>query len=178
MDAKYRSLLMRSNRLLGAQLVEQNLIKVDDLEAANEKLLDLISSGTARQRTVLGILAYDLNVVSEEQILLHQRDADATGVIDLRHYEINEKIKADLDLDECWATWSIPFDAEEDLTFIATAYYLSPSVREYWETKYDGKVLWYGTTLEMIAEYLEKIADAAGSPAAASADDSTSASNP
>ena len=112
MDAKYRSLLMRSNRLLGAQLVEQNLIKVDDLEAANEKLLDLISSGTARQRTVLGILAYDLNVVSEEQILLHQRDADATGVIDLRHYEINEKIKADLDLDECWATWSIPFDAE------------------------------------------------------------------
>ncbi|MBT5903996.1 MAG: hypothetical protein HOH58_18015 [Opitutaceae bacterium] len=121
MDAKYRSLLMRSNRLLGAQLVEQNLIKVDDLEAANEKLLDLISSGTARQRTVLGILAYDLNVVSEEQILLHQRDADATGVIDLRHYEINEKIKADLDLDECWATWSIPFDAEEDLTFIATA---------------------------------------------------------
>ena len=46
MDAKYRSLLMRSNRLLGVQLVEENLIKVDDLEAANEKLLDLISSGT------------------------------------------------------------------------------------------------------------------------------------
>jgi hypothetical protein len=46
MDAKYRSLLMRSNRLLGVQLVEENLIKVDDLEAANGKLLDLISSGT------------------------------------------------------------------------------------------------------------------------------------
>lgn len=40
MDAKYRSLLMRSNRLLSVQLVEENLNKVDDLEAANEKLLD------------------------------------------------------------------------------------------------------------------------------------------
>lgn len=157
MKPQYRSLLMRSNRLLGAQLVEQNLIKIEDLEAANEKLLDLISHGTARQRTVLGILAYDLNVVKEETVLLHQQDTDATGLVDLRHYEVNETIKADLDVDACWSTWSIPFDCEEDLTFIATAYYLSPAVRRFWEDKYDGKILWYGTTLEGVAEYLEKL---------------------
>lgn len=178
MDAKYRSLLMRSNRLLGVQLVEENLIKVDDLEAANEKLLDLISTGTARQRTVLGILAYDLRVVKEETILLHQRDTDATGVVDLRHYELNEILKEELDLEACWATWSIPFDVEEDLTFIATAYYLSPSVRKFWEEKYDGKVLWYGTTLEMIAEFLESLAGKDDPAAAAPSDETSSTANP
>ena len=146
---------MRSNRLLGAQLVEQNLIKLDDLEGANEKLLDLIGSGTARQRTVLGILAYDLNAVKEEEILIHQRDTDGTGMVDLEHYEVNEELK-------------------EDLTFIATAYYLSPAVRKFWEERYDGRVLWYGTTLEGIAEYLEKLqggADAASDGTAPTATD-------
>ena len=162
MNPEYRSLLMRSNRLLGAQLVEQNLIKIEDLEAANEKLLDLISTGSPRQRTVLGILAYDLNAVKEEEILLHQRDTDGTGLVDLRHYEVNEEIKAALNLDECWATWSIPFDLEEDLTFVASAYCLSPAVKKYWEERYDGKVLWYGTTLEGIADYLESMDEGDG----------------
>ena len=148
---------MRSNRLLGAQLVEHNLIKLDDLEAANEKLLDLIGGGSPRQRTVLGILAYDLNAVKEEEILLHQRDTDGTGLVDLEHYEMHEEIKASLNVEECWATWSIPFDIEEDMTFIATAYYLSPAVRTFWAERYDDRVLWYGTTLEGIAESLETL---------------------
>ncbi len=159
MNPEFRSLLMRSNRLLGAQLVEQNLIKLDDLEAANEKLLDLIGSGTPRQRTVLGILAYDLNAVKEEEILLHQRDTDGVGLVDLEHYEMNEEIKASLVPEECWATWSIPFDVQEDMTFVASAYYLSPAVRKFWEERYEHRVLWYGTTLEGIAEYLEGLAE-------------------
>lgn len=160
MNPEFRSLLMRSNRLLGAQLVEQSLVKLEDLEAANEKLLDLISSGTPRQRTVLGILAYDLNAVKEEEILLHQRDTDGVGLIDLEHYELNEEIRNSLNPEECWATWSIPFDTQEDMTFVASAYYLSPAVRKFWEERYDGRVLWYGTTLEGIAEFLEALAEA------------------
>ena len=39
--------------------------------------------------------------------------------------------KKGLDIDACWATWSVPFDQEEDFAFIATAYYLSPAVRTY-----------------------------------------------
>lgn len=155
MDSKYRSLLMRSNRLLGAQLVEHNLVKLDDLEAANEKLFDLIGSGTPRQRTVLGLLAYDLGVLKEEDVLLHQRDHDGVGLIELQHYDINLELKAGLNLDECWATWSIPFDVMEDITMVATAYYLSPAVRKFWEERFDNRVLWYGTTLEGIAEFLE-----------------------
>lgn len=157
MTPAHRSLLMRANRLLGAQLVEQNLIRIDDLEAANEKLLEMINSGPARQRTVLGILAYDLKALREEDLLLHQRETNGIGAVDLRHYELNDELRARLDLESCWVTWSVPFDVEEDMTFIASAYYLSPAVRKYWDEKYNGKVIWFGTTLEIIADFLETV---------------------
>lgn len=155
MKTVHRSMLMRANRLLGAQLVEHNLIKIDDLELANEKLLEVINTGSARQRTVLGILAYDLKAVKEEDVLTHLRDTEGIGLVDLRHYEANEDLKLTLEREACWVTWSVPFDVEEDITFIATAYYLSPAVRKYWEDQYDGRVLWYGTTLEGIADFIE-----------------------
>lgn len=155
MKSAHRSLLMRANRLLGAQLVEHNLIKIDDLESANEKLLELINTGSPRQRTVLGILAYDLKALKEEDVLLHLRDNDGIGLVDLRHYEANEDLKLTLEREACWVTWSVPFDVEEDLTFIATAYYLSPAVRKYWEDRYDGRVLWFGTTLDAVADFIE-----------------------
>ena len=146
---------MRANRLLGAQLVEHNLIRIDDLESANEKLLEIINTGSPRQRTVLGILAYELKAVKEEDVLTHLRDTEGIGLVDLRHYEANEDLKLTLEREACWVTWSVPFDVEEDMTFIATAYYLCPAVRKYWEDKYDGRVLWYGTTLEGIADFVE-----------------------
>ena len=155
MKTVHRSLLMRANRLLGAQLVEHNLIKIDDLESANEKLLEIINTGAPRQRTVLGILAYDLKAVKEEEVLLHVRDTEVIGLVDLRHYEANEDLKLTLEREACWVTWSVPFDVEEDITFIATAYYLSPAVRKYWEDQYDGRVLWFGATLEGIADFIE-----------------------
>ena len=68
-------------------------------------------------------------------------------------------------LSACWATWSVPFDREEDFHFVATAYYLSPAVRTYWEKQLNGPILWFGTTLEGIADHLEKLQ--AEKPAAA-----------
>ena len=47
-------------------------------------------------------------------------------------------------------------------------------MRKFWEERYDGRVLWYGTTLEGIAEYLEKLqggADAASDGTAPTATD-------
>ena len=155
MSPEIRSLLMRGNRLLGAQLVEHNLIKVDDLDAANEKLLDILETGSIRQRTLLGILAYDLSCLTEEDLLTYQVETEGTGVVDLRHYEVNEELVAQLNVEACWATWTVPFDKEEDVTYIATAYYLSPPVRRYWEKQFEGSVLWYGVTIEAVAEFLE-----------------------
>jgi hypothetical protein len=40
---------------------------------------------------------------------------------------------------------------------VATAYYLSPAVRVFWEKQLGGPIIWFGTTLEGIADYLEKL---------------------
>jgi hypothetical protein len=147
---------MRSNRLLGAQLVEQNLVKIEDLETANEKLIELVSSGQPRQSTILGILAYDMKVLKEDDVLHHVVENDGIGLVDLREYEVPEELKKGLDRGACWATWSVPFDREEEFWFVATAYYLSPATRTHWEKALGGPILWFGTTLEAIADYLEK----------------------
>lgn len=152
-----RSLLMRANRLLGANLVEANLIKIEDLEQANEKLLTIVAMDQPRQSTLLGILAYEMGVIREDELLQHIVDNDGVGLVDLRHFELSDELKKSLDLPACWATWSVPFDREEDFHFVATAYYLSPAVRAYWEKQLDGPILWFGTTLEGIADYLEKL---------------------
>ena len=65
----------------------------------------------------------------------------------------------------CWATWTVPFDKEEEFTFLASAYYLSPAVRAHWEKQLGGPILWFGTTLENIAEFLEKLTGTASGEA-------------
>lgn len=166
MASSNRSLLMRANRLMGANLVEANLVKIEDLEQANERLLALIDGGEPRQCTVLGILAYEMKVLREDDVLHHIVENEGVGLVDLRHYEAAEDLKKSVELADCWATWSVPFDREEDFHFVATAYYLSPAVRTFWEKHYNGPILWFGTTLEAIADHLEKLeAERAAAPA-------------
>lgn len=148
---------MRANRLLGANLVEANLVKLEDLEPANERLLALADTELPRQCTVLGVLAYEMKVLREEDVLQHVVENEGLGMVDLRNYETLDDFKKTLDIDACWATWSVPFDREEDFHFIASAYYLSPAVRTYWEKQCNGPILWFGTTLEGIADHLEKL---------------------
>ncbi|AKC81950.1 hypothetical protein IMCC26134_02650 [Verrucomicrobia bacterium IMCC26134] len=158
--AEVRSILMRANRLLGASLVDANLITIDQLESGNEKLLDLISSAPARQCTLLGVLAYELKVINEHDILQYCMDEFHIGLVDLSIYEGSDDIRNNLNLPACWATWSLPFDREEDFILIATAYYLSPAVRAFWEKQYGTHIIWYGTTLEAIADALDRISAA------------------
>jgi hypothetical protein len=156
MSKEHRNLLMRANRLLGANLVEHNLVKIEDLELANEKLIDVVATEQPRQSTILGILAYDMKVIKEDEVLHHVVETEGVGLVDLRDYDVPEESRKHLDIGACWATWTVPFDREEDFTFMATAYYLSPAVRTYWEKQLNGPILWFGTTLEGIADYLEK----------------------
>lgn len=157
LSPEHRSLLMRANRLLGAHFVEANLVKIENLEAANERLLELISTGDYRKGSVLSILAYELQVVKESDALQYAMDEHGVGLVDLRSYEVPEELRTTVELGACWATWSLPFDREEDVYFVATAYYLSPAVRTYWEKQLGGPVVWFGTTQEMLAEYFEKL---------------------
>ena len=161
--------MMRANRLLGASLVEHNLVKIEDLETANEKLIELASGDQPRQSTILGILAYDMKVLKEEDVLHHLVESEGLGLIDLANYDVPEEAKKVFDAGMCWATWTIPFDKEEEFWFVASAYYLSPAVRTHWENQLGGPILWFGTSLEMIAEYLEKATGAVDATAPAKA---------
>jgi len=156
-SAEYRPLLMRANRLLGSALIEHNLVKFEDLEAANERLLEIAASGQVRQSSVLSILVYEKKVLREEDVLHHVVDDHGIGVVDLRSYDVPDDVRRDLDLDACWATWSVPFDREEDFHFVATAYYLSPAVRTHWEKKLGGQIIWQATTMDIIADFLDRI---------------------
>jgi hypothetical protein len=156
-NAEYRPLLMRANRLLGSALIEHNLVKFEDLEAANERLLEIAAAGQVRQSSVLSILVYEKKVLREEDVLHHVVDDHGVGVVDLRGYDVPDEVKKDMDLDACWATWSVPFDREEDFHFVATAYYLSPAVRAHWEKKLGGQIIWQATTMDIIADFLDRM---------------------
>ncbi|MGA3007818.1 MAG: hypothetical protein ABSE59_08000 [Opitutaceae bacterium] len=155
--AENRSLLMRTNRLLGAALIEHNLVKIENLEAANERLLEAVTSNDRRKSSVLAILANEMKVVKEEDVLQHLVETEGIGLVELHNYEMPDELRKTIDLDDCWATWTLPFDHEENFHFVATAHLLSPAVRAHWQKELGGQILWYGTTLDVIADSLEKL---------------------
>lgn len=148
---------MRANRLLGAALVEANLVKIEDLEAANSRLFELMQGDAERQATLLGLLMYEKKVLKEDDLLHHLIDNEGIGLVDLHNYDVPEDIRKTLDLAPCWATWSVPFDKEEEFTFVATAYYMSEAVRDFWKKQLGDHILWYATTLEIVSDFLEKV---------------------
>ena len=150
-------MLMRANRTLGAALVEANLVKIDDLMAANERLLELLQSDAEHQATLLGVLMYEKKVLGEDDLLHHLIETAGIGLIDLRSYDVPDEFRKDVDRGSCWATWTVPFDKEEDFYFVASAYYLSTAVRSHWEKQLGSNILWYATTLEVVSDFLEKI---------------------
>jgi hypothetical protein len=154
---EHRPLLMRANRLLGSALVEHNLVKFEELEVANERVLELAAQGNFRQASVLGLLVNETKVLKEEHALHLVMDEHALGVVDLRHYDVADDVRRDLDPGMCWATWTVPYEKEEDFWFVATAYYLSPAVRTHWEKKLGGTVIWHATTMEVIADFLDRL---------------------
>jgi hypothetical protein len=71
---------MRANRLLGAALVEHNLVKIEDLEKANEKLLEIVAAIAKRPpEHGAGVLAYDMKVMQEEDVLAIVDEPRAPG---------------------------------------------------------------------------------------------------
>jgi hypothetical protein len=157
MAAEHRSLLMRANRLLGVGLVESNLVKVEDLEPANERLFELLAANAERQASLLGVLLYEKKVLAEDALFQHLVEEHGVGMIDLRSYEVPDDIRKTLKPGPSWATWTVRFDQEEEFHFLATAYYLSSAVRTYWERQLKGQIIWYATSLEGITEFLEKV---------------------
>ncbi|EDY84916.1 hypothetical protein VDG1235_4550 [Verrucomicrobiia bacterium DG1235] len=147
---------MRSNRLLGASLVERGLVTIEALDAANERFLELLSNASGEMRlSLLSILINEKQSLAEGKLMEYLVEEEGLGIIDVRNMEVPEELVSVTDRAECWATWTVPFDLVEDTRYLATAYYMSPAVRKFWEEKISGNIVWFAAPLETITDYLE-----------------------
>ena len=153
--SEFRSIIMRANRLLGANLVENNLVRIEDLEKANERLFQILEDGTDQDSSLLKILVDELQVLTEESVLSFLVDERGVGIIDLEDIEMGDDLRVDIKLDVCWATWTVPFDREEDFHYVATCFYMSDAVRQFWEKELGGSIVWFATTMKSLTQMLE-----------------------
>lgn len=150
--------MMRANRALGSSLVDHNLITIEALDAANERLLELTADEKNENVSLLHILVYEKQSLTEEQLLAYEVEEMGLGMVDLSSYDQPYDLRKKLDVEACTATWTVPFDVEEGTHFLATAYYLSPAVRSFWERQLETPILWFVTSMENINDFLRKLA--------------------
>lgn len=152
---EYRPLMLRGNRFLGSALVKANLITIDQLEEANQKLLDIIHGGQLKQASILNILSFEMGVLDESDVISYTADENDLGMVDLRNYDILNTYDKSVDVDLCWATWTIPYDVLEGIHMVATSNYLSLPTVQHWEQKLGGKVVWYISSNRSLSHALE-----------------------
>lgn len=112
--ASLKPLIIRSNRFLGASLVEQGLVSIDDLDEANERLRELIASNAnGSQVGLLAIFVNEKQCLDENKLLEKIVEDYVLGLIDIRNVDYGDDLKKTLKPDECWATLTVPFDQVE-----------------------------------------------------------------
>jgi len=158
-----RPLVLRSNRFFGSALIDAGLIDNEALESANERLLEAVQQGDHRGANLLNILLYDLKVLDETALLDHLVESNPVGIIDLANYDISTIGQLDVNIELCWSTFTLPFDRVENLTMIASAYYLSKPAVNYWDEQFGGQTIWYITSVASIADALERYTALVGS---------------
>lgn len=151
------SLLLKANRLLGAELVQKNVVELNDLETANGHFLEDLQRVERRKLSLLKIMLYDLQILKEEDLIHYQMEEVGLGFCRLSSYSMSSEALESADLDICWATRTVPFDRVEGFWFLASSYYLSPVVKNYWEETLDDTIIWYAAELSEITAILESL---------------------
>mgnify|MGYP000482753244 CR=1 FL=1 len=152
-----RALVLRSNRFLANRLSEVGLVTDDDINEANQKLLEAIEAGNPRQVSILNSLIFELKRLDEKDYIDFVLNECQVGLIALRNYRIRPMGNEMNDPDVCWATWTVPFDRVGDYYLVATAYYPSKPVIEHWEKIADMPIIWYGATIQGITESIDRL---------------------
>lgn len=142
-----RKLVLRSNRHLGTALLKLNLIDEEQLHLANKKLMANLQGDNIKEASLLTLLLYDVQALDENRLLA----ASKFPLIDLVNFNIPPNLLKDTNIENYWATRTIPFDKQDGFQFIATAYNLSKPVIDYWENIFDDSIIWYTTSLKSIS---------------------------
>jgi len=169
---EHRPLIVRGNRALGLMLLEKKLVTTEQLDTANEKLLENIAAGDLRRASILPILLFELQVLNEDAYIEASVEGSGLGLMDLHACQFRKFADLQIDPTACWATWTIPFDLVDDFCLLATVFYSSPPVQKFWQEKFAGKnLLWYVTSVRSFQTAMEKLeslkAEAAKAAAAA-----------
>jgi len=151
-----QQLILRANRYLAAALLENRLISSEDVEKANARLLELLQSTNPHNASVLSILIYDLQALDEKKLIHHLVEREKVGLVHLDHFQFENAPMEDIGIEECSATMTIPFDRIGNAVCVATCYYLSKPVTDYWNSKFEN-ILWYSTSVESFGIALDKI---------------------
>lgn len=156
MDRKTRSLMIKSNRVLGTRLVEAGLTTVDDMDNANEVFISLARAGDIRRASLLRIMVYDHQSISEESLLDYQLENCPVGAVMIDNYNLEEELYSDIQLEQMRASWTLPIDRVGNRWFVASCYYLSDVVKEFWEEKLGGRINWYITTMSQLEKEFDR----------------------
>jgi len=163
---EHRPLIVRGNRALGSMLLEKKLITSEQLDAANEKLLDNITAGDIRRASILPILLFEMQVLNEDAYLEAAVEKSGLGLMDLHACQFRKFADLQPDLTACWATWTVPFDIVDDFCLLATVFFASPPAQKFWQDKYAGKnLLWYATSVRSFQSAMDKLEQLKGEAA-------------
>ncbi len=153
----FRPLILRSNRFLGTALAERNLVSTEDLELANEKLLEALKNADYYNANLLQILLYDIKSFEEGVLVESVVEESGLGLVDLSNFQVGRFPDFNVEIGACRATATVPYDQVEDFVSLATAYYLSQPAMKYWAELFEGKtILWYISSTVSINQYLER----------------------
>lgn len=164
MDRIINSLVLKSNRALSSRLSEVGLVGMKDLDAANEIFVSSLREKDVRYSSLLRVLLFETQSLKESDLLGYQLRELKLGAIPLGSYHVSEELIAGFRLDECIATWTLPVDLMGEIHVMASAYYLSDFVRQFWEQKIGREnLLWSVCPYMELDSLFEKLLSAVGS---------------
>ena len=148
---------MKANRSLGAHLVQDGLVTADQLGEANELFLQKLRSDDADEASLLHSLIYGLQAIPEKVLIHHQVETLGMDFLPLANYMVQMHwVRREL-LRPCMFTRTVAIDQMEDITFLCSAYYMSPTVRHFWESQFKGTCLWFISSLEEIEKVVYRL---------------------
>jgi len=157
MERETSKLLIKSNRVLGTRLVEAGLTTLEEMDTANEAFITLARKKDLKRASLLRILIFDNQTLKEESLLDYQIEQHHVGAIHLENYILDDILLLQQPFEIMRASWTIPIDFVNDRWFLATAYFLSDVVREFWEDRLQGRITWLVSPLSQFESTFEAL---------------------
>ena len=159
MNRQTSSLLIKSNRVLGTRIVEAGLCSLEEMDRANEAFIAFARAKDIKRSSLLRVLVYDNQTLKEESLLDHQLEHFPVGAVMLENYDLDEELLSEHPLELLRASWTLPIDKVNGRWFLATAYYMSDIVRQFWEDRLDGRITWFISSLNQMEMAFDSLAE-------------------